>query len=532
MVFACQGCKTNYRLSDDRIKGKVLRFTCPKCGQLHLLRDPAMHPNPVEAITGVTSRKSAHASTPESVQAKPTVSTPTVGPRPTTQTGALPAMPEPEATVQETWYAVKKGERIGPFSTEQIFRLLLDGTLHERSFVWRPTMSAWKRMTDCPELSGVLERYLQEKRKKQEAEDGATPPPLPEVQDQASPAPQVQKREAELPDKQFPVTLTQPTDSKTAPQVRVLKPERAAPFDADRAQPAEQPRKTFFGKVLVLDEARWPETPSVLKEARETPSVLRHEAPKLSEFSVLMRVSRASRKKAIVTYTIGVFLLGAAVGAVAFLVFSRSPAEKANVSMGFRGDQPTFQQVLYTVPKKEARAPEDQVAPQPQRLASATKPKRVEKPEAQQPEPSPSANKFNIGEVAPELKDEFEKYASLAQASQEKPTSTQVAMDFKPKTLTELPSRKITQENLDNIFKLNWKRLTTCKLHAVKHKDSTMTVSIQFVIGKDGDIKNLLVQQEGGFLEEKVLNCIAQNIKALRFPPQDEEIPVSWPLIF
>ena len=534
MVFACQGCKTNYRLSDDRIKGKVLRFTCPKCGQPHLLRDPAMYANPVEAVTDETSRRSADAPAPETVQAKPTVSMPTIGPRPTTQTGALPAMPVQDATLQETWYAVKKGERIGPFSTEQILRLLLDGTLHERSFVWRPTMSAWKRMTDCPELSGVLEQYIEQKRKKQEEQDGATPPPLPAVQDQPAivqTVQQVQKPEAESPDKQFPPTLTQRTETKTALEVQLVRPESSAPFGAESAQPAEQPRKTFFGKVLVLDEARWPETPSVLKEVRETPSVLRHEAPKLSEFSVLMRVSQASRKRAIVTYTIGVFLLGAAVGAVAFLVFSRSPAERANVSMGFRRDQPTFQQVLYTVPKKEARAPEDQVAQQPQRLASTTtKPRRVEKPEAQQPEPP--ANKFNIGEVAPELKDEFEKYSTLAQATQEKPTSTQVAMDFKPKTLTELPSRKITQENLDNIFKLNWKRLTTCKLHAIKHKDATMTVSIQFVIGKDGDIKNLVVQQEGGFLEEKVLKCIAQNIKALRFPPQDEEIPVSWPLIF
>jgi hypothetical protein len=487
-----------------------------------------MHQNPIEAVSDATLLRSSEGQAPETVQAKPTVSMPTAGPRPTTQTGALPATPEPELRHQDTWYAVKKGERVGPFKKEEILGLLLDGTLHERSFVWRPTMPAWKRMGDVPELSTIMEQFLEQQRKQHETRDTDTPPPLPETQKEFAKAPEVGRATAETVDKLFSQISTPQIDLRKASEVQPDEPDRSAPSQVEPTQAPKDARRTFFGRVLVLDETKWPETPSVLKEAQKTPSVLRREAPKLSEFSVLMRLSEASRKRAIVTYTIGVFFLGALVGAVMFFVFSKSPAERANRTMGFKRGEPTFEQVLYTVPK-ETSVVEEQTAQQPEKVAPS-KPKPVEKPEVRQSHPTTS--KLTVAEVEPELKNEFERYSALMQTSDEKLNPSQVVADFKPKTVTELPSRVITSESIENIFKLNWKRLASCKLLATRYRDTTMKVLIQFVVGKDGEIRDLAVEQEGGFLEEKVLQCIARNIKALRFPAQDNEIPVRWPMIF
>jgi len=528
MIFACQRCKTNYRLADERIKGKVLRFTCPKCGQVHFLRDPEIYDNPVEAVVESAPHRSSKVFAPETVEAKRTVSLPTVGPRPTTQTGALPATPEADLRLQDTWYAVKKGERIGPFRRDQILMLLLDGTLHERSFVWRPTMPAWKRMSDVPELSDVLEEFIEQKRKQLEAREAHTPPPLPAVRDESSPAVQPAGMTGSLPGQVSSGVSTEQSDSIKAIGAEPTESGPSTLPQVEGTQAPKEARQTFFGRVLVLDETRWPETPSVLKETRETPSMLQRETPKLSEFSVLMRITKASRKKTIITYSIVVFLLGIAVGTVSFLVLTKSPAQKANIAMGLSDEQPTFQQVLYTVRKQKEVIPEEK-ADQPQKVAM-TKPRRVEKPDAHQP--ALTANKPTQVEVAPEVKEEFERYASLAKAAESSLRPVDVSLEQKPRTLTELPSRKLTQESLENIFKLNWKRLVSCKHFATKYRDTTMQVVIQFVIGEDGQIKNLVVRQEGGFVEDEVIKCIKKNIMELTFPPQESEVPVRWPLIF
>lgn len=50
MVFSCANCESRYRIDDQLVAGRTIRFTCRKCGQAHLLSDPEQSSDPVVPV--------------------------------------------------------------------------------------------------------------------------------------------------------------------------------------------------------------------------------------------------------------------------------------------------------------------------------------------------------------------------------------------------------------------------------------------------------------------------------------------------
>lgn len=50
MVFSCANCEAKYRIDDQLVAGRTIRYTCRKCGQAHLLSDPAISNDPVVPV--------------------------------------------------------------------------------------------------------------------------------------------------------------------------------------------------------------------------------------------------------------------------------------------------------------------------------------------------------------------------------------------------------------------------------------------------------------------------------------------------
>lgn len=50
MVFTCANCEAKYRIDDQLVAGRTIRYTCRKCGQAHLLSDPAISNDPVVPV--------------------------------------------------------------------------------------------------------------------------------------------------------------------------------------------------------------------------------------------------------------------------------------------------------------------------------------------------------------------------------------------------------------------------------------------------------------------------------------------------
>jgi len=172
MVFTCSGCGTRYRIDDERIRGKSLRVACKKCHQRHRIRDTGQESFTIEILaTGGPSD-----SQDWSDVARPTTSMPSAS-------APLPDAdqpPPPPVPVPETWFALRKGVRLGPFDRETLLRQLQEGELLPSSFVWRPTMPSWQRMEGIPELARVLRDFLEgAKRAPAPPVSPATPPPPP-----------------------------------------------------------------------------------------------------------------------------------------------------------------------------------------------------------------------------------------------------------------------------------------------------------------------------------------------------------------
>ena len=44
MKFHCDQCKTKYSISDDRVRGKILKIRCKSCGAVITVRQPSKAP--------------------------------------------------------------------------------------------------------------------------------------------------------------------------------------------------------------------------------------------------------------------------------------------------------------------------------------------------------------------------------------------------------------------------------------------------------------------------------------------------------
>ncbi|MBM4387957.1 MAG: zinc-ribbon domain-containing protein, partial [Deltaproteobacteria bacterium] len=171
MYFHCLKCNTKYRIDDEKIVNKVLKFSCRTCGVSLLIRDPTWgspsvylddkQPSDLRKIVTEPSRSST-----VKIETK--------------QFRELKGdeMIKSQAPIQtkEVWFAIRKGERIGPLAKKDLLEMLLSGKLHEKSFVWRPTMKNWMRMNDLEEMRDILIDAL------------GVPPPPPEAIAEEAPA--------------------------------------------------------------------------------------------------------------------------------------------------------------------------------------------------------------------------------------------------------------------------------------------------------------------------------------------------------
>lgn len=614
MVFSCLKCNARYRIDEKRLEGKVLRFTCRKCNQSHLLRDPAKGGETVTAVAP-TGSQPAIPGTPRRITtaqqaardlAKPTRSMPTVGQRtpatrrPTTQTGALPVIPAEQSAAKakaikrkDIWFAIKKGRRIGPLLESKIGQILRDGKLHDRSFVWRPTMPAWVRMNQVPELSGVVAEFIEWKTRQYEQTvvrpppdagtptpfgdaAGDSPPPLPadssnsggsasfaDAPDPASDkemvdslystiskpaidirkANEVQPEEPEIPDADQPPPLP-----PAAPAAPTPKPE-APPEDEDLF-PSEgsdtESGQFFVDKAVVLPAKQWPAPPEgggdqstqsaasaqaiTFGEAAAThasvpPTAGAATDTRLEDFSVMVRLSRKGRQhKVVVLSALGFFLAGG-IGLVLYLALTADP-----VSLGVdrsHGETPVFKQKLYAIMKPP---PEQELEPavvpinNKGRKAYSGKPRKPAGIAVEQPSvldaPPPEPTLAKLGELDPNTKAEFDRYAEILTNGSDK--RGEAAVDVKPRTMTEMPKHSFDKTGMDAFLATKMRKFSDCKRRMTQPTDMPVKVGLAFSIGMNGRVGNILVNQSGGTRDLGLDTCIRRVVGGWAFPPPEE----------
>ncbi|MBX7116421.1 MAG: zinc-ribbon domain-containing protein [Myxococcaceae bacterium] len=124
MNVICEKCNKRYAIADDKVRGKSVKIRCKQCQNLISVQGPG-----VPAASGVA----IEATTTGSHQAALAV-----------------------ADHAAVWFAMVKGNQIGPLDLKQLETKVKSGDVSARTYLWKQGMADWKRAVDVPEVSSVF----------------------------------------------------------------------------------------------------------------------------------------------------------------------------------------------------------------------------------------------------------------------------------------------------------------------------------------------------------------------------------------
>lgn len=140
MRLVCDSCGANFRMEDDLVKGRRIRFKCKKCGKTLEASGPSVE------ITRRPSRTS-----PNSAAAR----------RGSTGSGHKAIVQsqdqnEPPPLPPKVWWVAIDGERLGPLSLAEMALRIRRGLTTGDDLVWRKGLGMWQPIIDVDELREFL----------------------------------------------------------------------------------------------------------------------------------------------------------------------------------------------------------------------------------------------------------------------------------------------------------------------------------------------------------------------------------------
>lgn len=134
MKFYCDNCGAKYQISDEKVRGKVLRIRCKKCSAPILVKEP-VRPSP-EAQQSLRALQGRLRSTS----------------RPPLQRGQGEAAKGASQAASLQWYYSIGGQTFGPMGWGVLSHKFERGELGDEAYVWNKTMAEWIPAVRCVEL--------------------------------------------------------------------------------------------------------------------------------------------------------------------------------------------------------------------------------------------------------------------------------------------------------------------------------------------------------------------------------------------
>jgi predicted Zn finger-like uncharacterized protein len=169
MKFVCEQCLSKYTIADEKVRGKILKIRCVKCGNLIEVRDAA-----AATKSSSTSLKSLPPPPPpEALKASPLENRFASSFKAPAQRPSSPAKPvgtpglleevqksarklERDDTAAAIWFTAIDNAPVGPITARAVDEHRKAGKVDDSSLVWREGMADWIPLTTCKELVGLL----------------------------------------------------------------------------------------------------------------------------------------------------------------------------------------------------------------------------------------------------------------------------------------------------------------------------------------------------------------------------------------
>lgn len=121
MRFSCDSCQARYAVADEKLRGRSLHVSCPRCGHAIVLT-PGPAPDELDASE------------------------------------LLPDEPDTGTSRGREWYFLASGVEVGPLDLPALQARADSGDVSASTYVWRDGQPDWIRLKDLPELADVLAR--------------------------------------------------------------------------------------------------------------------------------------------------------------------------------------------------------------------------------------------------------------------------------------------------------------------------------------------------------------------------------------
>ncbi len=168
MKFRCEHCGAKYSISDDTVRGRILKIRCRACQEIMVVRDPARSMGSMDSISAhdlraFLSRNSSGAD---------------------------------ESPVPKKWYLAREGQRYGPMGESEVAQALREGRFRPTDHAWHAGMGDWRPVRDLPELAVFVDEAGQGSQAQVESSGPIDPdattydgPPDQRAAEASSPAP-------------------------------------------------------------------------------------------------------------------------------------------------------------------------------------------------------------------------------------------------------------------------------------------------------------------------------------------------------
>ena len=200
MKFECDSCHAKYKISDEKVRGRVVRFPCRKCDNKILIdgrdrsADVTVPEGAALGVSGVSAKRSSSTSSleheaatkrsrrpsspvrrrPSSVPPRrasaasrrlssipPAASSALIGQHPGLALPVPAAQGADDVRDQPEWHVSINDVPVGPIRLEEMAQKIDAQAVSEYSLVWRDGFEEWRPLATVPELMNLLhERRL------------------------------------------------------------------------------------------------------------------------------------------------------------------------------------------------------------------------------------------------------------------------------------------------------------------------------------------------------------------------------------
>ncbi len=143
MKIICENCSAKYSIADEKVRGKVFKIRCKKCGESIVIRgDVQAEPAPAPEMTPPPMPED-HGGAEEEDDAE-------------TRVFDYSGYQDGGETDVAVWHIVVEGEQQGPYTTAQIAEYVQAGSLENESFIWKEGFNDWTPIANVEEIQRLL----------------------------------------------------------------------------------------------------------------------------------------------------------------------------------------------------------------------------------------------------------------------------------------------------------------------------------------------------------------------------------------